>query len=134
MRDARRARKEEEEDEEDEAWEGEREGGSIGRRRRKKKEKRPGKESEKAGASEGAEKNHDPNCEVDGAHTGFFLFVLGCLFVRGFGLVETQRRTWKKGELEEEEEEEGPGKEEKASTKAPQFYFSFGSSPLLCFV
>jgi hypothetical protein len=92
---ARRARKEEEEEEEEAAWEGGREGGSIGRRRRKKKKKKKklGKLSQKAGASEGAEKNHDPNRELDGAHTGFFLFVLGCLFLRGFGLVETQRRT-----------------------------------------
>lgn len=35
------------------------------RRRKKKKKKQLGKESQKAGASEGTGKNHDPNREVD---------------------------------------------------------------------
>ncbi len=91
----------------------------VERGRRRRKKKKLGKESEKAEASEeggGRRRRRRRRSSLGrrarrrehlkelgktmiqtvkwiGAHTGFLLFVRGCLFLRGFGLVETQRRT-----------------------------------------
>lgn len=88
----------------------------VERGRRRRKKKKLGKESEKAEASEEGGGRRRRRSSLGrrarrrehlkelgktmiqtvkwiGAHTGFLLFVRGCLFLRGFGLVETQRRT-----------------------------------------